>query len=63
MGLYRTNILPPIYTGELPFRYLDLVEKASNGEEDAKDGIYKHEIYWKEYREFLNQMKEREKNK
>ena len=63
MGLYQFNMLPPIYTGEIPVRYEDLLDKSIRGETDIIDGKAKHEIYWEEYQKFLNQMEEREKSK
>ena len=61
MGLYQINIIPPIYTGEIPVRYEDLLEKSLSGETEMIDGQPKHEVYWEEYQKFLSQMKEREK--
>ena len=63
MGLYQIKVLPPIYTGEVPFRYEELLNNSLTGEGKAIDGVPAHEIYWEEYQKFLSQMKEREKSK
>lgn len=63
MGMYQTKLLPPIYTGEMPVRFIELQEKAIKGDEKGIDGSFKHEIYWDEYQKFLSQMEERDKSK
>jgi hypothetical protein len=56
MGLFKINILPPIYTGEVPIRYLEMTENpvSTNKLDKAKS-----EIYWGAYQEFLKFMNER----
>ena len=61
MGLFQANLIPPIYTGEVPVRYEDLLERSLRGERELINGVPKHEVYWDEYQNFLSQMKEREK--
>lgn len=61
VGLNRVNMIPDIYTGELPVRFMDLEQKAIKGELEPVDGVMKHEIYWEEYQQFLQYMRDREK--
>ncbi len=61
VGLNKVNMIPDIYTGELPVRYMDLEQKALKGELEPVDGVFKHDIYWEEYQKFLTYMREREK--
>lgn len=56
MGLFKVNILPPIYTGEVPVRYLEMTE--NQGDINISDGS-KSETYWGAYQEFLKFMEER----
>ena len=61
VGLNKVNMIPDIYTGELPVRFMELEQKALEGELEPVEGEFKHEVYWNEYQKFLTYMREREK--
>ena len=61
VGLNKMNMIPDIYTGELPVRYMDLEQKVIKGELKPVYGVFKHDIYWEEYQKFLIYIRDREK--
>ena len=62
MGLYQMNVLPALYTGEVPVRYEQLLNSGLSQEGGVEEGRAQHEVYWSEYQKFLQSMKEREQN-
>jgi hypothetical protein len=59
MGLHQINILPSLYTGEVPARYQELLEEGIDRDKETIDGVPRHEIYWEEYQSFIDFIEER----
>jgi hypothetical protein len=53
VGLNFLNVLPPLYTDEVPKAYIELVNKAETGRENAVDGKFQHDAYKEEWEKFL----------
>lgn len=61
VSLNNAGLLPAIYSDELPRAYFELVNDASSGKEKPVDGKYKYGEFMKEYQQFLERNKVREK--
>jgi len=53
VGLNFINVLPTLYTNEVPQAYIELVNQAETGKEKAVDGRYQHDGYKEEWEKFL----------
>ena len=62
MGLHQINVLPSLYTGDLPARYEELLKDNDGVNDIGTESIPKHETYWNEYQSFLESMEQRKEN-
>lgn len=57
VGFNQIGVLPSLYTSSAPKAYLELVEKAETGREEATDGKYQHDTFKQEYDRFVKRHK------
>jgi hypothetical protein len=59
IGLTMVGVLPGMYSDEFPQSYFELVNKAETGQEEPVEGKYKHEVFKKQYDQFLESFEKR----
>ena len=55
VGLTTLKMIPPIYFGNMPAAYIEMVRQAEEGKEKAVDGKLRHEVY----KDYMDQFLER----
>lgn len=59
MGLTKIKVLPKMYSNEFPQAYFDLVKEAEAGKEIPVNGLYRHELFKKEYDLFIQKRSQK----
>ncbi|MCZ6900515.1 MAG: hypothetical protein O7F74_09780, partial [Bacteroidetes bacterium] len=55
VGLTTLKLIPPIYFGNMPAAYIEMVRQAEEGKEKVVDGKLRHEVY----KDYMDQFLER----
>ena len=58
MGLNQAKLIPSLYAGNQPSKYLELITLAESGVDQRVDGKYQHERYIDAYNHFIQNRKE-----
>ena len=52
-GLSMIGWLPSLYTDKVPHAYIELINNAETGKEQAVNGVYQHQLYKEAYDKFM----------